>query len=704
MKRNRPFYTISISGRLALALSMTALLNGCGRESDEAAALRQARQDLEYLASYHGTAPDGKSISYDKIVSNLSKVSSSSVQGEADAAHLLRAEASARSGNLIAGRITSVERDALRSIVTIQNTLNHWRLLGDSATSLTSYDPKSLIDDLNKQATERDAEIATISAELKTAEAALAQLEAQAKEAQEKAQSERTREANFRTQAIDKSQTQRAELIEQANAASRTGDGFEKTASELLAEAGKQRPGVEETRRRLDSARSQRALIDLSKTEIERLARVSADQSKKTVDGDKIAGGADRVGVKQLQEQLLAQVAALEQLRDKGAGEGSEPLDEMYDKAQQQFSTASSEAGKVKGSGGKSGATTLAIAGYKQGLADLLMAKARGLEAYAGIMQTLATTQPALPGDFGKKAADAKAAYEKTLTEAQAAYTDSRGNFESTGSREQVERVKLRIESIAATLATFDPSSPVTPPTPNENADGATPTAPVDGTPTAEGTPKPTPEETRPVATDAMSAEVIAAAQILTADVKKGDLQAFSEHVLFRNEKQKEYFAKLIPMRSKTLELSKACKEAFGKGFTPLSKEFMANQGALGGGTQVTQEELLLDYLLHAEPSDMSVSPSPDNEDQALVSSVSGEIKEPMRFAKRDGTWKLMLDIPPSPIEFKESFMQAFNVAMDNAIGGIKSGKYGTDSAAMFKELYEALTKAFLESVIPEDK
>ncbi len=720
MKRNRlfrfthsqfviPQHTTRRFAALCAPIILSAVFGaftpGCGQESDETAAVRQARRDLEYLAANSGVAPEGKGLTYEKIIQNLGKAASSSNQGEADAARIIRAQANARSADLSAAAAARRERDSLSQVIRVRATLDRWRHLSDAAAALKSYDPASTLDDLAKQATAKDAEVAGATRELSLAEGALAELQAKAAQAQQQAQAERTREAEFRTQAIDKSQTERADLITKANQASRAGDAFEKTASDLLAQAASQKPAVEQVRLLLDSLRSQRTLIDASRTEIERLVRVNTEQSRKTIDGEKGSGDtSDRVGVKQLQETLLSEVASLDAVRSKAPEGSDQSLDQLYETAQRHFTTAAGDIRGVKGTGGKATTTSLTIAGCKHAEGDLLMAKATGLEVYASILESLAQATPSLPGDFAQQAKDAKAAFDAALTAARDAYSAARSDYESAGNREQMERVKTRLDTIGKSLASFDPRAPQTPvESPDQPAptDPSTPTAGTGTDPVANPGTAPVATASQPVApvaTDGMAGEVIAVAQTIATATQKPDAQAFMAHIVFRNDKEKEQFTKTIPLFTKSIELDKACMEVFKKSTVDVLREEMVRTNATF--SSLSDEDIALSYFTFADAADFQVTASPDSENEALFSSVAGKLKNPLRFRKMSDGWKWLFEIDERDVVAEDKITPYAN-ALQSITDKLRGGAYGEQPSEFVNDLISELLKVVFQ---PPDK
>ncbi|MGE3108336.1 MAG: hypothetical protein AB7G11_11880 [Phycisphaerales bacterium] len=686
MKRTGKLAGSAFRGSM-LGVVLALALTGCERESAETAAIAQARRDIAYLASHGGHAPENKSLSYDKVVSNLKQASSSSIQGEAEAAKLLRAEANMRAGDLLAGQAASAEQAALAKIIQLRETLDHWRYMNASASALRSFDPKSLLDDISKQATDKDTEIVAAAAELSTAEAALNQIQSQAREAQEKARAEHAREADLRAQAVGKSQVERADLVTRAVEASRAGDALDKQASDLLAQAQVRQAEVDNAKLLVDSLRTQRTLLDASRAEVERLVRVNNEQSQKTLEGE---SASERTGVKQLQAQIAQQASELADVRTASLPGADQTLDALYDAAKSRFDTAARELSGVKGSGtgGRSATTTLSTAASKHAAADLLITKARGLSDYAAILTALAEATPTIPGDFAAKASAAQSAYESTLKEAFEAYTAASSDYATAGGREQIERIKSRLESISATLATFNPSTPA--PADAAPSDAATPPAEpgvADSTPPANPTPTPA---TQPL--QGLEGEAMTFAQSLGEAIRKPDLQAFAEHVTFRNDKQKEFFNKTLPLSNKSIELDKAVKEHFHRSLTEIAKEQLARAGASQAGMFDDANQAIL-YLGFADPSDFSFAPSPDNPQIMLLSSTSGQIKNPIRFRKGDA-WTMLLDLQIPPIELRDEVMQAMLKAYDSVIDRVRSGSF-TDADQIFPALSTAMMQAY---------
>lgn len=701
---NRPGRGALASALIAAAILTGGVLPGCQKESDEAQAIRQAKLDFEYLAANHVGVADGSATkkSYEKIVSNLGKAASSSIPGEAAAAKLLRARANARQADLLSTQAASAERRVLDTIVTVRASLNQWKDMNSAAVALTSYDPSKALQGLDGQIVEKEKDITSAQAELSRLQGEVAKLEASKAAAQTSVQAERAREAGLRAQATNKSQTERADLVTKANEAKRAGDGFDKQASDLQAQIAKMSPTVDEAKRTLDAAKSDRALLDIAKSEITRLVRINAEQSKKTIDGETDAqGNTSRYGAKQMADSVTRQVAALRAAREK-TGDGDEAgsgrsLMALYEEAEKLYRNAAGEAGKAKGASGvKGGPAELDVATYEHGLADLLMAKARGLQSYTTVMIALAEAKPALADpSFATEAGEAKKLFDETLLAAQDAYTQAKSTYETAGSKVQATQVKDRLDQIARTLATFDPRLPKQP---EVEAD---PKPPTEGTDTAV---KPTKEGESPTAPTApavlpegLEGEVLAAVQKLTEDLKKPDLVAFASGVMFKNDKQRDFFTKVAPMQNKTFELDNALHEHFGRSMKDLAEEFSKQIGDSAGLVALANsspDQLAVEYLRTAEPSDMQVTPTAENPDEVQVTSKSGKLKDPFIMARADGSWKMQLDIPVEAGELTDTFITEISAAYDIIINNVKSNKYNRDAIAMFTDLGAEFVKA----------
>jgi len=704
---NRPLKTTLVCGQLAVAIALGGALNGCGQESDETAAIRQARADLDYLAAKGTLVAEGAPtrITYDKIVSNLTKAAGSSSPGEASAAKVIRARASARLADQLSSKAALIEQRVLDQVVGLRATLDQWQNLSAAATALNAFDPKASLAELDKQAAAKDSEIAQAQSALSALEAGVATLEKDTAEALEKSRAERARETEFRTQSVDKSQTERADLITKANEARRAADTFDRTASEIGAEIAKQTPAVTEAKLNLAALRSARALIDTSKADIDRMVKINAAQSKRTVDGERDKdGNIVALGTRQLAEDITRRMADLQKLRESGleTDESTSSLADLYERAEQLYASAASEAAKAKSGGGKSSSADLDIASYEHSLADVLVSKTRGLQEYALMLASLAAAKPPLPTDFSADATEAKTAFDAALIAAQDAYTKSKTSYERAGSQERVENVKNRIEEIARRLSAFDPRNPeVTEPVEDDAAAADAGPDAVGGEvdPAAPDQPKPE------VATAGLEGEVTTFALSLQADLKKPDIAAFGEKVIFRNDKQKENFAKMLPLRQKGAEFDNACLEHFGKVSHELAKEHAADLAGtfIAGFAGADQEDLALAYLLVADASDYAISPSPDDPDGARLTSKSGKVTEPLAFRKVDGVWKFLNDTQNDVSEMPESMIQPILATLDRITSNVKANKYNRDAVAMLKDLGAELQKAILEA-IPEDE
>src|SRR5262249_4361230 len=127
-------------------------------------------------------------------------------------------------------------------------------------------------------------------------------------------------------------------------------------------------------------------------------------------------------------------------------------------------------------SGPKGNQSEFAQATYRHSKADVLIAKARGLEGNLSILAALAGAKPALTGDYAKQADDAKKTFDEALTAARDCYTEAKGLYEKAGAKEEGAQMKEKLQLIAKMLAGMDPRQPkaeeaATPPA-GEGAEG----------------------------------------------------------------------------------------------------------------------------------------------------------------------------------------------------------------------------------------
>lgn len=673
---------------LSVLVGTTLGLGACGRGDENTRVLEQAKRDLEQLAATGGTAQS----SYDKLLSDLAPVADSTREAEAVAARLLRSRAYLRQGDEAAVAVTAGEQAARGAAMEVRSLQDRWVSLNAQARGLGMFDATASLAQIEQSISAKLGEIAKEKEALAAAEARLKELQDKAAAATEKSRAQRDTELAIRNQMISKTQTERAELVRQANDAKRVGDDFDLEAADFMAQAGRERPQIAELQMRVQRLELQKTMLDASKGELQSRVEQSRRQAERALKGGS-EGGVTYVGAQQVAEQLTKKVAELNQAREAVAGP-SEEANGLYDKALSEISRAKSGGG----AGGSARDTKLAEAAAHHSQADLLLMNARGLEAYAGTMKVLAETKPALPqaAEYAKQANDASAQAAEKLKEAQEAFVSARDLYEAAGASQKAADVKGRLEQVVKTLAVFD----TRPAEPAEGGDDAV----------AEGTDeKPATDDkasTEPTQTfEGEKAEVYSLLRKLVEAMKTKDPEAIMPLLVFRNSQQEEHFRKMTPILAKFDVLDEACIKEFGRGFAQLADEVLQQAGRsvdLGAynersGMQAFQRLRTLD------PNDLEIEVLPGGT-EAEVRFKSARTAHPIECMKLDDGWRAKLDFEMEGRVASEKFLEAEGQTYDTITENLRNGKYAGNPQKMIIEFGTDFLKRRRDLLAPTEE
>jgi hypothetical protein len=699
MTRNTSNRKWTTPGQLALAALMAATigLGGCGQD-ENTKTIEKAKRNLETLAATND-AGLSKDLTYDKVISDLASVADSKKPGQAAAARLVRSLAYLRQADESASAVIVKEREARRLASSVRGSHDQWLDLNAQAQALRNFDAEKGLKQLDEQLAAKAAESNKTKEDLARAQQELKSLQDQQAAAQQKSRAQRDRELDIRGQMIAKTQTERADLIRQANEAKRTGDGFDMEAANLLAQANRQIPAIAELELRQQRLEAQKTMLEASKKELERAVERSRQQADRALKGGS-EGGVNYVGAQQVAEQLRKSLAELDELRA-GIGAPSDEAARLYDQALSEVTRAKSGAGAQGGP--SAGNTKLQEASVHHAKADLLLTRARGLESYAGLLKLLAETKPAL-ADSAKYASESDAGAadaKKMLEESQQEFSQAKDLYEQAGSSQKVQEVKDRLEQIAGALTAFAGRPATEPAQPEPGAEVATakPEAAKPGDQTPSQEPK------AEANFEGEKAAVFEVLQKLAAAMKTKDHEAMVQTLVFRNAQQQETFRKVIPVLVKEEELNAACVERFGSTFDELFDNYLTQLGA--DASEVAKERRTgveaFRRLETMDPGDLEIAVQPGGTD-AEVTFKSARTAEPVECMKVDGAWKVKLDFEMEHQFDSDSFLQMEQKVMETITENIKNGQYAGDSEKMIKDFIQEFRKRTAELFRPRDE
>jgi hypothetical protein len=532
-----------------------------------------------------------------------------------------------------------------------------------SAQGLVSYNPKSDLDEVEKQIQAKDQEIAEAVAAQKAAKEVVGNLESKAKAALDKARALRDQEAQLRQSGRDKTETQREAILKEAMGIRRKGDDADKEAAMFKADAAKAQPDIDAADRRLTNLREERTLLDKSKEVINRVVQVNADAAGKArADADKIVA------------ELKTSLGQLKELRAQ--------INDPSESAVNLYSQAAGEAQKSNAAR-RGGAGSLAQASYEQARGDVLLAQARGLQAYASLLQTLAGSNPPAPvPGLTEDAAAAQKSFDESLAKAKEAYTKAKGLYEGAGGGDGA--VPGRLKYIASVLNKIA----------GGNVEGTEPVAPDKGGDAA----APAPDKNAPTAVSAdPEQEIREMLRTIAADTKAWNYDSLKAAILTKTDFEKKSMDTIIGLIQQQHALDEACKAKFGKDFAAVVTENAGGDPMVAG----LGNDMFLNAMKKGFNFDPNVKINVKSETEAEL--IMPDEPKPATVVKKDGRWRIVADSPEMSGESEKNFAQfmaAFEASRDMmkaVTENLNAGKYA-DEKAMVADLSERM-KAMQEKM-----
>jgi hypothetical protein len=536
-----------------------------------------------------------------------------------------------------------LERQAQDRIGGIRAAYDEWLALHQSATALTAFDPSDAVQALDGQIAQTDAELAKVEAERQRLEAIITDLAGKADAARQKSKAEHDSEAAIRQRAVNATETQRAALLEQAAAKKRAGDAFDKEAAYLAAEIAKQQPNVDIAKRQGDNLGEQRKMLEDAKAGLAHRVAVNRGQA------DAARAEADKMA-----KDIVGWLEELKKTRDAMAGPS--------DQAAQLFGQAVTEANRA-GSGGQRGAAGLAPALYQQGLANVLLLRARGNDAYARLLELLSGSTPPVPGGpSGADAAAARKAFDESYSQAKEALAQAMQYFESGGGgsqevQQRLDRVRSDLDRLAGGTGKVTPTAQ--PETPEE----IPPAAPEPAAAAPAGTPE---------------AEIRAMLGQFVTDIQTRGLEALREHVYVETDQQRELLEVTVTLGQNLNALNAACQEKFQKSLSDILA------GAAGGRVGLfTADSFDLQAAFRSLAPD-AVDINVTGEAEATVTPHEMKLgASPTHLVKRDTRWLIVMDTGEQGVnaEMAVMMMKGLGDMFGRLAKNLQAGQYADEAA-----------------------
>lgn len=411
----------------AAALTLAIGVGGCDQEDSVAVTLASVERDL---ATIHpgGSAVAGESTReavYSRAISQLRAASRDGTDAQKDAANMMLAQAQGGMARLAASRAAELEKQFL-------NDATRMRALLDLYVAQSAHGEALGNVNLANERDELDRAIAAVDARLNEAQRRREQLRGEAERFKSLAdqhtrqvEAMRADAGRLRSQALDASATQAAELIEQAHQIQREAAASEVEAARQMAEMEKVTPRVEEQDRLIASLNEERSRLAAARRRVD-VRGQDARQQSQTARAEAL-------------EAAEAVALALDEMEAMRNG----PLAERWNEATTQAEGAVSAMRQARG---VDRATSSMLVGEAQlRLAEMRLGMARGLERYALMLDGLASVEPALP--FADRVAQIREGViverDEARQAAREAVEEAAATFEGAAVRDQAIRDRL---------------------------------------------------------------------------------------------------------------------------------------------------------------------------------------------------------------------------------------------------------------------
>lgn len=631
-------------------LSAAALLAACDGTDSAGRQVQIAGQKISAV-SVREKAPTASSkrdaTVYTDAVNSLKSATTGELSGQAGAAGLLTARAQAGLGEIAAKAAGLAELESLAAASKVRVGLDSWLRHQGRAAALEQYDPSKQLNDLDAQIKQRVDEAAKAKAAKQKLDGEIAQLESEAKSQLDKARAERDAETAIRQQAVNASATQRADLITQANQRRRASDGFDMQASLLRAQSAAKTPQSKDMQAEIDRLSAQAKVLADAKADLVALQKSNADQATREK--------ADALAAAQALKDAAADLA---KIRD--------TVPDLTDKATKTYGQAITATKAVQQKNDldqetKSSAK-LAAAMYKHAQADVLAARARGLESYAGLLKSLATASPPLPdaASYASKAESTSKEADAAFEAAKKAYEEVQADYAGISARADVKDRLTKLSESIKKLAERDIAVP----------------AWLAGTPLKAGSSMAS--SGGGAAPGGPEGEVYRALQGMLDATKAGDLEKAMGMIVAKTPDDEKVLAAINSVAVGFTKLDAACKSKFKSSLPDLLKNSknpmlagMASQmggaGGMGG--------MGLGDLGDASVDDLKIE-MVDANTARLTPKDGGESLD---MVKTGGDWKLQLALPgeaKAMIQPLMAIFQPMGKLMNDLSADVSAGKF----------------------------
>lgn len=444
--RTRHRRLTSAPALLISAAVATAMLGACGGSSPEQEAIDEASAQLHGLGISRSTplpVLKTRREQFQQIVDRLKPIAGSDRPAQAAAANALLARAQGAVAEIPAQEAAEGERQALSQISAIRAALDAWLQQKVIADALGSYDPSKELASIDDEIRQREAEAERVRQERQTHASRVESIRRQAADARAQVDTIRAQEQAIYDRVSSASETARAAAFEEALVVKRQGDQLEVQAAQLDAEAASLEPELAVIDATIEKLNRQAELLRSAKQAL--VARADANRAQaQAVQAEAQAGAAE----------VTRMLGELDQTRQALAG--------PTEQAASLYAAAAAAAKKAGGAQGASPqvANTLA-ASHQQSLADVLATKARGLGAYASLLEALnAGGQPGVTAEQVRAARDAYTQAVRAATEAYQTAIDMYAAGGRGANQERIDNLVKAMRALAGEQPAADEQTP----------------------------------------------------------------------------------------------------------------------------------------------------------------------------------------------------------------------------------------------------
>jgi predicted nucleic acid-binding Zn-ribbon protein len=367
--------------RHALCLAAGAALlsgNGCERESASAQALNQARHEL--VALHAGAVspqdPEIRRTHYEKTIDALEKVSSEGTSQEQEAASLLLGTTHATLAQLTASETLDLEQDVISELGLVRAEFDHLVVsMQHSAKSLTSVDSTNQQRAIEADKQELRAALARANQSVQAVESQLADLRNESQTAKAGSGELRVQEGKLRTQLIQVTGQQRADLTIAAVETQRHADELDLQAAKAESQIAVLEPQLGQLQH--EATQIQTQLSNISQTQ----------QQIRAADDIRQESATEALRIAQDSSSRISQtIVELDTTR-------TTQIANAYDQTLAHFDAALSALRRA----GRDSSTQLTIGSIHQSKAEFLQRRAAGLAQYAEVLDLLADPAIGIP-------------------------------------------------------------------------------------------------------------------------------------------------------------------------------------------------------------------------------------------------------------------------------------------------------------------